>query len=181
MDVKDNMARIRRMGRHLEMVCLVAAAIVVPLVALYWGCFNVLPADWTRQSVALAASPVLPGWVRGLCFLAALVPGTALMLTLLRLRELFALYKEGHIFTLANVACFRAVTRAILRWAVASILYTPLSGLAITAGNPPGRHMLVLGVGGTELALFFIAALGVVIARVMDEARRLDEELSLTV
>jgi hypothetical protein len=181
MEPKDNMARIRRLGRWLEMVCLTAAVVVTPFIALYWAVFNLLPADMTHQTASLAVSPVLPAWVRGLCFLAAMAPGGALMLTLLRLRELFALYKEGRIFTLANVVCFRAVSRSLLVWAVASILYTPLAGLAVTAANPPGRHMLSLGIGSSELALFFVAAMAVVISRVMDEARRLDEEQSLTV
>jgi hypothetical protein len=181
MEPKDNMARIRRLGRWLETVCLMAAVAVLPLIALYWAVFNHLPAEVTREAARLAVTETLPAWVRGLCFLAALVPGVALMLTLLRLRQLFALYKEGRIFSLANVVCFRSVSRALLIWAAASILYTPLNGLAVTAANPPGRHILSLGIGSSELALFFVAAMAVVISHVMDEARRLDEEQSLTV
>ncbi|MEA4855793.1 hypothetical protein [Solidesulfovibrio sp.] len=37
------------------------------------------------------------------------------------------------------------------------------------------------GGGTSELALFFVAAVAVVISRVMDEARRLDEGQALTV
>jgi len=181
MEIRDNMARIRRLGRTLETVCLTAAVVVAPLTALYWAAFNALPVEMTRQVASHAMPGPLPAWVRGLCFLAAMVPGTVLMVTLLRLRNLFALYKKGRIFTLANVACFRSVARALLWWAVASILSTPLAGLAVTAANPPGRHILSLGIGSAELALFFVAALAVVISRVMDEARRLDEEQALTV
>jgi hypothetical protein len=181
MEHKDNLDRICRLGRVLETVCLVAAVAVVPSIALYWAAFNLLPGDMTQEVARLAAFPALPAWVRGLCFLAAMVPGVALTVTLLRLRALFALYKEGRIFTLANVVCFRSLARALMTWAAASILYTPLHGLAVSAANPPGRHMLTLGIGGTELALFFMAAMTVVIARVMDEARRLDEEQALTV
>jgi len=181
MQPKDNMIRIRRLGRVLERVCLIGAVLVTPLTALYWAAFNILPADMTREAANLAVSPMLPAWVRGLCFLAAMAPGAALMATLLRLRQLFALYKAGSIFTLANVTCFTAVSRALFVWAGASILYTPLHGLAVTAANPPGRHILSLGLGSSELALFFVAAMAVVIARVMDEARRLDEEQALTV
>lgn len=181
MEATNNLDRIRRQGRLLEIICLVAAVAVVPLTAAYWAAFNLLPADMTRQAADLAASPELPGWVRLLCFLAALVPGAALMVTLLRLRRLFALYTAGRIFTLANVVCFQSVARALFVWAACSILYTPLHGLAVTAANPPGRHMLTLAIGATELALLFVATLVVVIARVMDEARRLDEEAALTV
>ena len=56
-----------------------------------------------------------------------------------------------------------------------------VTALAVTAANPPGRHMVSLGVGTTELALVFLASLALVMARVMDEARRLDEEAALTV
>lgn len=178
---ENNLVRIRRLARLLEKICLAAAVAVTPLLALYWAAFNALPADMTREVAALAVNPVLPAWVRGLCFVAAMVPGTALIVTLLRLRNLFSLYKTGRIFTLANVVCFRSVSRALFGWAIASVLYLPLRGLAVTAANPPGRHLLVLGIGGTELALLFMALLAVVIGRVMDEARRLDEELTLTV
>jgi hypothetical protein len=135
----------------------------------------------TRQAAALAASPELPGWVRLLCFVAAMIPGTALMVVLLRLRRLFTLYKGGSIFSLANVLAFRSVARALFAWAVCSVLFTPLFSLAVTAANPPGRHMISLGVGTTEVELVFLAVLALVIARVMDEARRLDEEAALTV
>jgi len=170
-----------RLGRLLERICLTAAVAVAPGTALYWAAFNHLPADWTREAANLSVSPLLPLWVRGLCFLAAMVPGTALLVTLLRLRTLFTLYKEGRNFTLANVTCLRSLARALFVWAVASILYTPLHGLAVTAANPPGRHILALGLGSSELELFFVAALAVIIAHVMDEARRLDEEQALTV
>lgn len=181
MEPKDNLEHIRRLGRTLEMVCLMAAMAVVPLIACYWAAFNTLPDDWTQEVARLAAEPVLPVPVRVLCFIAALVPGVALTVTLLRLRTLFALYKEGRIFTLANVVCFRSLARALLVWAVACILYTPLHGLAVTAANPAGQHILNLGIDTSDLALFFVAAMAMVIARVMDEARRLDEEQALTV
>ena len=181
METKANLERIRRVSRMLEGSCLVTAVALIPAIALYWAAFNHLPADWTRQAAEFAVTPILPLWVRALCFVAALVPGTALLVTLLRLRNLFTLYKEGRIFTLANVTCFRSLARALFVWAGASILYTPLHGLAVTAANPPGRHILALGLGSSELELFFVAALAVVIAHVMDEARRLDEEQALTV
>ena len=79
MEATNNLERIRRQGRLLEIICLVAAVSVVPLTAVYWTAFNLLPADMTRQAAELAVSPELPGWVRLLCFLAALVPGVALM------------------------------------------------------------------------------------------------------
>jgi len=180
-NTETNMARIRRLGRVLETVCLAGAVAVIPLIALYWACFNLLPGDMTQESLRLSATPVLAAWVRSLCFAAALVPGVALVVTLLRLRALCALYGEGRIFTLANVVSFRSLSQALLAWAIASMLYTPLHGLAVTAANPPGHHMLSLGIGGTEVALVFVAALSVVIARVMEEARRLDEEQALTV
>ena len=72
MEPKDNLERIRRLGRTLEMVCLVAAVAVVPLILLYWAAFNALPADWTREATHLAGEPVLPAAVRALCFLAAM-------------------------------------------------------------------------------------------------------------
>ena len=181
MKAKTNLESISRLARLLETVCLVAALAVAPLAALYWAAFNLLPADMTRQAAALAVSPELPGWVRLLCFGAAMVPGTALLFVLLRLRRLFTLYREGNIFSLGTVLAFRDVARALWLWAVCSVLATPLHSLAVTAANPPGRHMLSLGVGTTELELVFLASLAVVLARVMDEARRLDEEAALTV
>jgi hypothetical protein len=181
MQAKTNLDSIGRQARRLEAVCLLAALAVAPLTALYWAAFNLLPTDMTQQAAALAVSPELPGWVRLLCFAAAMVPGTALMVVLLRLRRLFALFRQGSIFSLATVLAFRGVARALWAWAMCSVLFTPLFALAVTAANPPGKHMISLGVGTTELALVFLASLALVMARVMDEARRLDEEAALTV
>lgn len=181
MDSGDNLARIRHLGRTLERICQAAAVAVVPLLAFYWVAFNHLPASMKTEAAGLAVTPVLPIWVLALSLLAAMVPGAALMLTLLRLRRLFSLYAKGRIFEAESVASFRSVTGALFVLAAASVISTPLHWLAVTAANPPGKHVLALGISSSELSLLFVAVVAVVISRVMDEARRLEEDHSLTV
>jgi hypothetical protein len=87
----------------------------------------------------------------------------------------------GRIFDPENVACYRGLGKALLLWAGASFVQTPLLSIIATLPNPPGTRLLTLGVGSGELGFLFLGGLVLVVSWVMDEGRKLDEEQALTV
>lgn len=88
---------------------------------------------------------------------------------------------EGHIFSPTTVACYRRLGRSLLFWAAAQFLGTPLLTLALTSANPPGQHMITIGVGSGELTALFLGGVVLLVSCVMDEGRRLEEDQLLTI
>lgn len=185
----DNAKRIRRLSARLNVVVTALLALVPLAVLLYWVFYNDLPPDWIfLKSVAAGALELALGgrlpaspMCRTLGFFVTLIPTGVGLYGLLGLRRLFALYRAGRVFEPANVACYRRIGRAALFWAGAVFLQTPLLSLALSLDAPKGQRHLTVGIGTTELTALFLGGVVLLIAWVMDEARGLEEDRSLTI
>lgn len=177
----DNIFRIQRVSRRLRVLCsLLIWGIPMGLI-MYWSLFNVLPASSGRQIFSVNPEVDVPLLVRFFGLLLSLVPAGAAIYALAALRSLFGLYLEGKVFTAENVRCFWKVGKALLFWAVASILYTPASTVLVSSSNPPGQRMISVGVSGAEIMAALLGGAILVVSWVMDEGRKLDEDQSLTI
>lgn len=161
-----------------------ALLIAIPLYYLFfWIFINHIPE--TFITVNMPSQPLAPNTLsiqlRLLGLLASLLPLSAQMYGLLSLRKLFAYYKEGLIFTYLHVKCFRNVGRALILWGVVGVFYRTLSTLLFTWGNPPGQKILEIKFTALDFTALTIGFIVLVVAWVMDEGRRLNEEQALTV
>ncbi|NMC51032.1 MAG: DUF2975 domain-containing protein [Desulfovibrio sp.] len=176
----DNLGRIRSVSRTFRTLC-TALMVLLPLgLAVYWFFLNDLPKSMLEPLPAAPSVALGPG-LRLLGFLATMIPCGVLLYAVWRLRRLFSLYMAGRIFGPENVACYRGLGKALLLWAGASFVQTPLLSIIATLPNPPGTRLLMLGVGSGELGFLFLGSLVLVVSWVMDEGRKLDEEQALTV
>ena len=180
MTVDDGLGHIRRTSRRFGLLAQVLVVLLPVLNLVFWVSFNVLPPDFLA---GLPVSPVgslpLPVLVAG--FVASLLPVGVMVFGLLTLRTLFRLYEDGVIFSAANVRCFRRLGYAFIAWVLANIAYTPLLSVIITAVNPPGERALVVEVGSSELSALITGGIVLLIAWVMDEGRKLEDEQAHTV
>lgn len=97
------------------------------------------------------------------------------------LRRLFLLYSEGTMFGERNVAALRNLGLSLIFFGVAQLLLNPLLSLALTFGNAPGRRVVTVGISSGVVVAAIVGGVLLVIAWVMDEARKTHEEQSLTV
>jgi len=176
----DNLQRIRRMSTVLGRVSAVLFWVTPLACALFWGVFNALP-EVVKARFLFPGTHELAALNRALCFLVGMIPAAVAMYGFRTLRELFALYAAGEIFSRRNVACYRTLGRALLYWAGAVFVNTTLLSLAKSVGMPQGQRYLVVGVGSDELAALFAGAAALVISWVMDEGRHIEEEQALTI
>ncbi len=79
------------------------------------------------------------------------------------------------------MACFRRLATLLFWWVASGMVYEPLLSLVVTAGNPPGQHVVTLGVSGVDLTALVTGGVLWVLARVMDLGRTLQEDQELTV
>lgn len=177
----SNLGKIRTVSRTFRGLCTLCL-IVLPLgTVVFWSVFNLLPEAMTVSFLVNVRTRPL-GWeVRALACAASMLPVGALFCGFASLRRLFGLYMEGHIFSPATVACFRRLGRSLLLWGAAQFLGGPLLTLALTSANPPGQHMITLGVGTGELTALFLGGVVLLMSWVMDEGRRLEEDQLLTI
>lgn len=182
----QNVHTIALASCRLRRFCRVMIFILPIMCGLFWGFFNQLysPSSFFPTSMIPLPVPVdgdLSGLVRLLACLTAMIPLSVLIFGLYKLRELFGYYEKGCIFSGRTVSCFRSLGRALILWVVCDVATTPLLGLVLTMEQPPGRHVLVLGLFPADFIAAFVGAVIMLIAWVMDEARLLYEDQALII
>ncbi len=131
------------------------------------------------QNLNIQHEPVL--WQRLACFGATMLPGAALMYIFHSLYRLFGYYGKGMIFCRENVKCYRSTALGLI---IMQILHFPedaLISLILTATNPKGQHVISFGMNDTNITMIVAGIMILVISRIMDQGRKLQEEQALTV
>jgi len=170
---------IERVSRRFAALCLWMGFAIVTAVGTYW--WLVEPASATIWLSGVAQPQVLSFEVRSLAFLITMVPTLAVLAGLAYLHRLFRLYATGIIFGEGNVAALRGLSLSCIAFAIADVAFRPLLALVLTMNNPPGERFVTVALSsGSIMALVFGGVLWVIV-RVMDEARKIDEEQAWTV
>lgn len=177
----DNAQRITTVSRKLRLVCIGLIFLQPIACGLFWIFFNRLYAIAPMVALPVHIDHNLSAVTRFLAFLSGLLPLGAVLYGLKRLKDLFALYEKGRIFTGENVACFRSLGRTLIVWSVCEVLRTSLLSIVLTLPNPPGHRMFTLGFDSAELAALFVGIVVAIISWVMDEARKIQEDQCLII
>jgi hypothetical protein len=130
-----------------------------------------IDASWVKNLPA-----EIPVLLRALLLVVGVLIAIPWALTFKRVRDLFRLYAQGQIFTFENIACLRSIARALV-WSCVSVIFGDVL-MNLCAGLFDRRATISLGIHGTEIVLFAVAAVVYAIAYVMDLARAIDEERS---
>ncbi|MFH1112790.1 MAG: DUF2975 domain-containing protein [Pseudomonadota bacterium] len=180
----ENVQRITSVSRRLRLTCTGLLFGFPLLYALFWIFFNqIYFYPGIRPSIPLPV-PVdhhLNGQTRFLAFTVGLIPLAVTLYGLQKLRELFTLYEVGSIFTEGNVKCLRSLGRILIVWVGCSFVRWSLLSIVLTLENPPGQRMLVVGLNGEDFIGVFVGVVVLAISRVMDEARKIEEDQALIV
>jgi len=107
----------------------------------------------------------------------AMIKPAAYMVAFWRLYKLLGLYRNGVIFTAANVAAIRRIGWALVSVDVAAMIQTAVRGPVLTYFEISQGHISV----GIEAAFLTIGLFVVLIAHVMDLGRELKEQDSLVI
>lgn len=140
-----------------------------------------LELDVLKDVMPLSGGAALRTWQRLACFGAAMLPGAAVMYAYRSLWRLFDLYAAGVFFEQENVACFRGIGWALMAQQALALPEGALQTLALTALNPAGGRMVTLSLEDNNVTLLIVGLMIILIAKVMDQGRKLQEEQRLTV
>lgn len=177
----QNKIRIQRASRRLR-YALLAVIFMMPVVnAMVWLFINQFPEIIHRKMLPYFVSIPLPESVRFMGFIVTMMPIGITILGAYHLMRLFQFYEQGSIFRAVNVRCFKKLSWVLIWWFVIGIVHKSLLSVALTLHNPPGQRMLTLELGSPDLTALLVGCVLAVIAWVMEEGRRLQEEQDLTV
>ncbi|XPS84934.1 conserved uncharacterized protein, DUF2975 [Desulfosarcina variabilis str. Montpellier] len=177
----QNRERIQRASRRLRMI-LNSVFWAMPVVnALVWIFMNHFPDYLTSEMLPYCARIPLPASARLMGFAAVMIPTGVAMTGAFYLMRLFKLYEQGEIFKLNNVHCYKKLSRVLIWWFIAGILCRSLLTTALTLHHPPGQRMISFGLTSTDLTTLLVGLILMVIAWVMEEGRKLQEDQDLTV
>lgn len=164
-------------SRLMAKACL-AAMILLPVGYLMrW--FNVIEAHevmGVHGSNTFIHSPETSTFKRLVGFALSMVPQTALLYGLFRLRQLFMSIDARHVFGERAADHMRGFARALLAFAVLDFVMTAPLSAWVTWDNPPGERMIQISVGEGALQTYFLIALFFALTRVMAEGIRLARE-----
>ena len=168
-------------SRRLAALC-TAVMVVLPVGSiLYWSMSSAeaLSSQWAGAPDGIAHL----GWTERLVgLLLTAIAVIPLSLCLLWLRRLLRLYHAGMIFDRMNVIAIGKIGKWLAWFGVAQFLNATSIPLALTFGNPVGRRLLVITTGSAgAFEAIVLGGVMLILARVMDEARRIADEQAHTI
>jgi len=177
----QNRERIQRASRRLRYLLLTIACILPAVNALIWLFINSFPELVYRKMLPYFVMLPLPGSARFMGFVVTMLPTGIAMWGVYYLMRLFQLYEQGQIFKPGHVLCFKKLSRVLIWWFIAGIVHKSLLSVALTLHNPPGQRMITLEIGSPDLTALLLGGILAVIAWVMEEGRRLQEDHDFTI
>jgi hypothetical protein len=179
-----NIDRIKKTSRRFRILFIVIMVItpLIPVALIMMS--NELPGPMRTQLFKDSLVPIR----ETLSFQTRLFASTASLLTsgiamtgLFFIIRLFRLYETGKIFAKEHVTCFRRLGYILIIYMFAGIIRNSLVTIILTLANPPGQRIISLGFSSSDLTKLFIGLVLLLISRVMDIGREIQEEQQLTV
>lgn len=144
-------------------------------ISLPVGYFSIsrLPVETELNTVRLS--------LRVLACLIYMIPTFMVMMIFYRLSQLFALYAKNVIFSEQNIICIRKIGFLLLWQGLANTLVQPFLTAILTWDAPKGQHIMAMGISADDVTYLMIGSVVVLIALIMEEGQKLEEEKSFTV
>lgn len=184
------MTKIQRLSSRLRVLFLAGIALVPVLHGLGWAYFerviatppfnysSLLGLSWGEppfMAGPVTATMKLLGWA------SSMLPGAATMYSFACLAGLFERFGQGEMFSTRTVGLLRRLGWAVLATQGLRTLHGALVSLILTMDNPPGRHIITLGLDSATLSETVTGVVVILASWVMDEARKLKEEQELVI
>jgi hypothetical protein len=169
-----NLTRTSRLMAWLAL----AGAVLLPLMVIHGFVAPSQHANFVTRFEGFGhlLTPDVPLRDRILALAFQLIPAGLKVLALLALRDLFNRYAEGEMFSLSSVAALRRVAKYLFLAVIAGFVVQAGTSFALTLSNPPGEHLIVVGLSSAMIGNIFWAGVMMVIAWAMCEARNLADE-----
>ena len=158
------------------------------VIAIFWLNFNwfysLMPAiniSINEPGLTATFANGLPLDIRLGAFLVSLLPAGIFMLGIHHLIKLFRLYEQGKLFTLQNALYIRQLGLSFFVWVLIGFPYEALLSFIVSLHNQPGKHLISIGFSSPDITAMITGALVLLLAWIMQEGYKLQEEHTYTV
>ncbi len=166
--------RLLRLSGFASWASFASAALIVIATACLWM-FDGTLSDWLAKSVdGILVTP--SSTVLGAAGAVAMVPVSLLVAMLFELGRLFRLFAANKVFDPTVPRRLGRVGWLAFSGCAATVVCKTLVTLLMTSANPPGHHILSVGIDSQALAGLMFGFLFLVFSLVMQEALGLAEE-----
>ncbi|PKR88196.1 hypothetical protein CXZ10_15465 [Pleomorphomonas diazotrophica] len=166
--------RLTRLAGFASWTSFASAALIVLATSYLWLVEGALT-DWLVKSadgVMVTPTPLMIGAAG----VVAMAPIALLVVMLVELGRLFRLFADGSVFDPAVPRRLGRVGWLAFSSCAATVVCKTLVTLLMTSANPPGHHMLTIGIDSQALAGLMLGFLFLVFSLVMQEALGIAEE-----
>ncbi|MDX2144704.1 MAG: DUF2975 domain-containing protein [Rhodospirillaceae bacterium] len=175
----SDLQRLSAISRVLGWICVALMVFLPASAVLLWLNFEALGQGMPDRlgipreyDVPLALMPVQIAL--GLAVM--MVPIGIMMFGLWNLRQLFVGFGAGRVFTIENTRFLRMFAWSTLAVIVVQFFANGLLAVVLTLGNPPGQRVLAFSLSTEHIIALFVGFVFVVIARVLEEGRKLADD-----
>jgi len=176
----NNRARIQQLCRFFQYLFF-GWLVAIPIIHVcIWICFNHLPSAMFHDVSTMIQRPISPGILVIAGLVSFLLSALQMAMTWMLIR-LFRLYRDGKFFLAENVSCLWNISKLLLAQALAKPVIETLTTTILSFSNPPGQRMLSIGLDSADISTAMTGGIVFVIAYVMEEGRKLQDEQELTI
>ncbi len=111
----------------------------------------------------------------------SLIPFSIYSFVVILLIKLFSVFSRAEIFSQNNVTRIKKIGFLIFLGELINPLYQALMTAAMTWHNPAGQHFIKITLSGMNIGLILMSCLILLLAWIMSEANKINEENKLTV
>jgi hypothetical protein len=178
------MQRIQSISARFRILFKLALVSVPVLNLVLWTFYDKLPSEVTitllPHYLNLTDININPT-TKLMSFFASMLQVSVVMYALVILLKLFKNYQQGIIFSLENVYFYRKLGYSVFAWFISDKLVDVLVSFILTFQNTVGQRQVSVRFGSSDLVALAVGALIILIAWVMNEGHKLNEEQSLTI
>lgn len=172
---KSSQHMLHRRAILAKWTCRVAAALTVLGLVMIWSRDDLLMAAVACGLGSDAVFTITPT-ARIIILLAATVPGSLFVWSLLILAAIFHRIERGQVMVEANARALSRVGVLFLSFAGLSVIAQTISVLAATYANPAGERMLSITFGSPQISALVTGITFFAIGLVLREAVRMAKE-----
>ena len=177
--IMTDLQRLSAISRLLGWVCIALMVFLPVSVLVAWLGYDTMGPSLVDR-LGLSRDHAIPEHLSpqqvGLGLAVMMAPVCIMVFGLWHLRHLLSGFGAGRIFTADNTRALKIFAWSVLAVIVVQFFTDALLSLVLTLNNPPGQRVLALGFSTDQVVAFFFGAVFVLIARVLEEGRKLADE-----
>ena len=174
-----NLERIQQVSQRLDWFVKSMLVIVPVTTFCYWMGFNYLPASLAPTQTYGVSELAINN--RLLLCLISLIPLSIVIWCLWTLHRLFTLFSNNVFYHADNVRLFKALGLGITAWVVVDFVFTPVQSVIMTMNQPEGLRVVAVNFDLNDLVMLAAGAITMLIAWIVEEGRKIEEENSHTI